>query len=273
VTKMNKLIHSECNEFMDSLPDNLIDLTVTSPPYDKLRKYNGFIFDFDRIANNLYRITKDGGVVVWVVGDQTVKGSETGTSFRQALYFMQCGFKLHDTMIWNKVDVFGTAGNPAIRYQQSFEYIFVFIKGKIKTCNLIKIPTLKPGKKLTGKTRKNRQSDGDINEFLRELSKPINPDYKIVNNIFSYPMGFNKTSKRKNAFKHPAVFPDKLAEDNIHTWSNPGDLVFDPFSGSGTTCVEAKKAGRFYLGCDISEQYVKDAQEDLDKIEDITCFL
>lgn len=264
------IVCSECNDFMDSLAANHIKLTVSSPPYGKkLRKYNGFTFDFERTATNLYRITQNSGVLVWVVGDHTVNGSESGDSFRQALFFMSLGFKLHDTMIWDKKHVFGTAGNPALRYQQAFEYMFVFVKGKIKTTNLIKVDCLHPGKILTGKTRKNRQSDGFENEHLRELSQNINKSYKVHNNIFVYPVGFNKTSKRKESFKHPAIFPEQLASDHINTWSNIGDLVFDPFSGSGTTCAEAKRNGRNYLGCDISEEYVKESQEYIDAVENM----
>lgn len=102
----NYITLGDCVELMKEIPDDFIDLTVTSPPYDNLRDYNNeMTWNFEKfkeVAKELFRITKPGGVVVWVVGDATIKGSETGTSFRQALFFKDCGFNLHDTMIYKK---------------------------------------------------------------------------------------------------------------------------------------------------------------------------
>lgn len=257
---LNKITQGDCLEVLRSLDDNSIDLTVTSPPYDNLRTYNGFTWDFEGIAKELYRITKDGGVVVWVVGDAVNKGSETGTSFRQALYFMQCGFNLHDTMIYEKANVFGGGGNPLLRYAQSFEYIFVFSKGRPKTFNPIMTPCVKSGKPFTGRTRKNRRSDGGAHDAQRLVEGTV-ADTKVKSNVFRYNIGFNMTSKDKIAFEHPAIFPEELANDQIISWSNPGDVVLDCFGGSGTTAKMALLNNRNYIHIDISEEYVGIAKQ------------
>jgi len=248
---------------MAGLNDSCIDLTITSPPYDNQRKYNGFIFDFERTAKNLFRITNTGGgVLVWVVGDQTVNGSESGSSFRQALYFINCGFKLHDTMIYRKLNFIPTNHN---RYEQEFEYMFVFVKGKLKTFNPLRLPC-----KYAGTFYRGNPSFYNGTDHLQKKNKKhrIN-DYKNHGNIFEY----NTGSLVRNGKTHPAIFPEQLAADHITTWSNIGDLVFDPFSGSGTTCAEAKRVGRRFLGCDISQEYVDDANAYIAKIQDITDIL
>lgn len=251
---MNEVFYEDCLDTMDRFPSNYIKLTVTSPPYGKLRLYHGFCFDFENTAKELYRVTQEGGVVVWNVCDSVIKGSETGDSFKQALYFLSIGFKLHDTMIWDKKDVFGTAGNPPLRYQQAFEYIFVFVKGTIKTFNPIRVDCLEPGRVYSGKTRRDRRSS-KTTDCLTVKRNIANHDTKIHNNIFTYAVGFNKTTSDKIAFKHPAIFPDQLALDMITSFSDPGDIVYDPFTGSGTTLKMAKKSGRKYLGSEISIEY------------------
>lgn len=253
---MNQVFNENCLDTMDLMLENSIDLVVTSPPYDNLRKYNGYDFQFEKIAKELYRIIKTGGVVVWVVGDATINGSETGSSFRQALFFIQCGFNLTDTMIWNKENVFGTAGNPVVRYQQAFEYIFVFTKGRIKTFNPILSPVKLKDKVWTGKLRRDRRSNitTDCLKVRRDIA---NKDFKVVNNIFTYQVGLNKTSKDRIAFEHPAIFPDQLATDMINSYSNIGDTVYDPFAGSGTTLKAAYLNGRKYIGSEISTEYCK----------------
>lgn len=227
----------DCVEGMKSLPDGCIDLTVTSPPYDNLRTYNGYSFDFESVARELYRVTKNGGVVVWVVGDQTVKGSETGTSFKQALFFMETGFNLHDTMIYQKS---GVSYPDSTRYHQQFEYMFVFSKGKPKAINLIA-------------DRKNKYTGTVGGNKRGGLCK--RGEYGRRFNVWYYPNGKHNTTKDLDAFKHPAVFPEQLAYDHIVSWSNEGDIVLDPFIGSGTTAKMAYKAGRHYIGFDISEEY------------------
>ena len=228
------------------MSDGMIDLTVTSPPYDKLRTYNGYCFDFESVSKELYRVTKDGGVVVWVVGDATVKGSESGTSFKQALYFIQCGFNLHDTMIYN-------SDKPPLnhnRYEQEFEYMFIFSKGKPKTFNPIMIECKYAGEDKSARTF--RQTGDDIMET--HLKTPVK-SHKIKGNIWRYSTGFNKSTKDKIAFKHPAIFPEQLANDHILSWSNEGDLIYDPFMGSGTTAKMAISNNRNWVGSEISSEY------------------
>lgn len=254
---MNKIVCSECNDFMDSLPANHIKLTVSSPPYGKkLRKYNGFTFYFERTATNLYRITQNNGVLVWIVGDHTVNGSESGDSFRQALFFMSLGFKLHDTMIYGKLNFIPQTHK---RYEQEFEYMFVFVKGSISTFNPLLVKSRTAGMKQNLSRKGYGFKEGS---FRRRAEEVTVKEEKIPGNIFYYACG----NSGKN---HPAVFPEQLAADHINTWSNIGYLVFDPFSGSGTTCAEAKRNGRNYLGCDISEEYVKESQEYIDAVENM----
>ena len=234
----------DCLEVMKSMDSNSIDLTVTSPPYDNLRTYNGFIFDFEGIAQELYRVTKDGGVVVWVVGDATIKGSETGTSFKQALYFMECGFNLHDTMIFEKNSSSYPANAKSNRYSSIFEYMFVFSKGKPKTINLIKD---KPNKWAGHK------------DFSGKLKNPV-PDFSPRNNIWKYTTSFNDKTG------HPAVFPEQLALDHILSWSNENDTVLDCFLGSGTTGKMAKQLNRNFIGIEISQEYLDIAKERINKM-------
>ena len=239
----------DCLEGMKLLDSNSIDLTVTSPPYDNLRKYNGYSFDFENIAKELYRVTKEGGIVVWIVGDKTEKGSETGTSFKQALYFKEIGFNLHDTMIYAKNNVY--AHDPRNkRYKQCFEYMFVFSKGKPNTYNEIKDrPNKHAGKTLTG--TKGRTQDG----VKREIKPTVMGNFQARFNIWEYTTG-GSVSKDKIAFKHPAIFPEQLVNDHILSWSNEGDIVMDIFSGSGTTHKMAYLNNRKYIGFEISQEYI-----------------
>ena len=240
-------------EFMKDVPDNTFDLTVTSPPYDDLRNYNGYSFDFENVAKELYRVTKEGGVVVWVVGDATVKGSETGTSFKQALYFIQCGFNLHDTMIYYKNNPMPTAGK---RYHQHFEYMFAFSKGQPNTFN----PITENCKYKGLANMKNRGQNGELN-----YKKVERTTEKKVGNVFFYSIGGGISTKDIIAYNHPAIFPEQLANDHILSWSNEGDLVFDPFMGSGTTGKMAILNNRQFVGVDCSEEYVELAIERVKK--------
>jgi site-specific DNA-methyltransferase (adenine-specific) len=251
---MTNMIHNEnCLDTMARMPDGSIDLTVTSPPYDNLRDYNGYSFDFEPIARELYRVTKDGGVVVWVVGDATINGSETGTSFRQALFFMSLGFNLHDTMIYQKHNFSNPSSN---RYHQIFEYMFVFSKGKPKTFNALKDrPNVEAGKIGSWGKNTSRQVDGT----MVERSRKVNTEFGMRYNIW----------RMKTEMKplHPAPFPEALAEDHILSWSNAGDLVYDPFLGSGTTALCARRLGRNYVGSEISEEYCLVAKARLDRVD------
>lgn len=255
--ELNKIYNMDCIEGMRLLENNSIDLTVTSPPYDDLRKYNGFSWDFESVAKELYRITKDGGVVVWVVGDKTDKGSETGTSFRQALYFKEIGFNLWDTMIYEKIG--GLKPNPSIpRYTPDFEYMFVLSKGTPQHFNEIRIPCSNAGK-IIGGSKKQRQTSGELKSIT--LTHKEYQETKRKGNIWRYGVGNNKSTNDKIAFKHPAIFPEKLAEDHIISWSNEGDIIFDPFIGSGTTAKMAKLNKRRYIGFELSKEYCNIAEE------------
>lgn len=244
------LILGDCLEQMKTIPDKSIDLTVTSPPYDNLRTYNGSLnwnFEiFKCVANDLYRVTKNGGVVVWVVGDATIKGSETGSSFKQALYFKDIGFNLHDTMIWKKNNPM-----PQIyrkRYTNEFEYMFIFTAGYPKTHNPIRIPCKHANYK-SNSTYKNYNSK----EQKRTNKKTsVNLD-KISGNVWE------NSCETKNT-GHPAPFPEKLAHDHIISWSNEGDTILDPFMGSGTTGKQAVLLNRNFIGIEIDKEYFEIAK-------------
>jgi len=256
----NTLIHGNCLDELQKFDGECIDLTVTSPPYDNLREYKGYSFDFEGIAKQLYRVTKEGGVVVWVVGDATIKGSETGTSFRQALFFKEIGFNLHDTMIYEKSGV-----TPSkVRYYPAFEYMFVFSKGKLKTFNPI-CDRKNRWRERWGKTRKRRNADGTMG---KEYESKIAPEFGMRRNIWKYNQGGGYGSDDKVSYKHPAIFPEKLASDHIATWSNKGDVVLDPFAGSGTTLKMAKLLERSYIGMEISSEYIDIINQRLSQIPD-----
>ncbi len=260
--ELNKIYNMDCLEGMKLIDDNSIDLTVTSPPYDNLRDYNnevtGNFEKFKEIAKELFRITKPGGVVVWVVGDATIKGSETGTSFRQALFFMKCGFNLHDTMIYQKDACHFPETN---RYYPSFEYMFILSKGKPKTVNLIADkPNKRFGEKITGTGRK---PDGTLkprtavkNKTNRTVKK-----FGVRTNVWLYSVGKWKITNDEYAYQHPAMLPEQLAHDHIISWSNEGDIVLDPFMGSGTTAKMAILNNRKYIGFEISKEYCEIARK------------
>lgn len=299
---MNKILCGDCVELLANLPEESVDLVVTSPPYDDIRFYadgfvaefgktaedfedekeykkefskfkrerlkekleqnNGYSFPFQQIAQQLQRCLKPGGTVVWVVGDAVVKGGETGSSFRQALYFQEIGFKIHDTMIYEKNGSSFPARQDGNRYSQIFEYMFVFTKGGAPRHAKLICDKLNrwAGYTTFGKGSM-RGQDGELQE--RKI-KPV-PDFSPRNNIWKYNTGKGFSTKDKEAFEHPAIFPEKLAEDHILSWSKPGDVVLDPFNGSGTTCKMAYLNGRQYIGIDISEKYCGIAHRRLEK--------
>tara|TARA_Y100001963_G_scaffold141505_1_gene209793 strand:+ start:382 stop:1143 length:762 start_codon:yes stop_codon:yes gene_type:complete len=246
---INKIHNENCLDTMARMEDNFIDLTLTSPPYDNLRTYRGYSFDFESIAKELYRITKDGGVLVWVVGDATIKGSETGTSFKQALYFKEIGFNLHDTMIYDKGYAPNTQNN---RYNNCFEYMFVFSKGKPKTYNLLREPRTTKGNRKS--TIRLKNGDTKIEE------RSLNTD-RVLRNIWHIDNGYNRTTKDIYAYKHPAMFPEQLANNHIISWTNERDLIFDCFIGSGTTAKMALKNNRDFIGSEISKEYCEIAEQ------------
>ena len=234
----NQVIQGDCLEVMKSFEDKSIDMVLTSPPYDNLRDYKGYTFNFEGIAKELYRVLKDGGVCVWIVGDATINGSETGTSFKQALYFKEIGFNLHDTMIWQKPNPIPRS-HP--RYEQGFEYMFIFSKGKPKSVNLIRELCKNAGKLIVRKIQKTQ--DGSLTE-----TQNICKDTKVKTNVWLL--------APETQGLHPATFPEKLAEDHILSWSNEGDTILDPMAGSGTTLKMAKKNNRNYIGIEISPEYI-----------------
>ena len=240
---MKNVLNENCLDTLACLSNNSVDMVLTSPPYDDIRKYKGYSFDFEAVAKELFRVVKKGGVVIWNVADQTVNGSESGTSFRQALYFMKIGFNLHDTMIYAKNNPMPTPGK---RYQQNFEYMFCFSKGKPKTFNPITVECKYKGMA----NMKNRGVDGELK--YRKIKRT---EKRKVGNIFTYSIGGGISTKDKDAHAHPAMFPEQLATDQIKTWSNEGDFIYDPFAGSGTTLKVAKELGRRWLGSEISEEY------------------
>lgn len=251
--EINKTHNMDCLEGLRLLDDESVDMCLTSPPYDNLRTYEGYTFDFEGIAKELYRVLKPGGVVVWVVGDSTQKGSESGTSFRQALYFKEIGFNLHDTMIYRKLNYVPLTHN---RYEQEFEYIFVLSKGKPKAFNPIMIPCKYAGTETWGNVTYHKTNDSGLVSCGK---KKIN-DFKQHGNIFEYHTGKLQATK---GIKHPAPFPEQLAEDMIKSWSNEGDIVMDICMGSGTTAKMAILNKRNYIGFEISKTYCELIEERL----------
>lgn len=258
---LNQITCGDNVAVMRQMPDRCIDLTVTSPPYDNLRTYNGFSFDFEGIAKELYRITKQGGVVVWIVADATINGSETGTSFRQALHFMDCGFNLHDTMIWNKQNC--SSIGSLNRYENTFEYMFVLSKSTPKAHNIIcDKPNKRAGEIQHGSIR---QKDGTVRKTTQYGKREI-AEFGRRQNVWNI---FPAKSPKERL--HPAPFPEQLAQDHIISWSNPGDIVFDPFLGSGTTAKMAYLNGRNYCGIDISEEYCEIARRRVEQAQAQQC--
>jgi site-specific DNA-methyltransferase (adenine-specific) len=279
---LNKILHGDCLDNLSLFEPACVHLVVTSPPYDDLRDYHGYKFDCSQVAKALYRVLKPGGVVVWVVADGVENGGETGTSFRQALTFQDVGFRLHDTMIYEKNTCSFPARRDGNRYSQTFEYMFVFSKGKPKTANML---CDKPNK-WKGTTNWGKNTDRGKDGQLRQ-KKDIKPvkDFSPRNNVWRYVPEYEKDEaaedtvasevrryvvgggfgqKDKSAYKHPATFPQALAEDHIKTWSKPGDVILDPMCGSATVCLAAQGLARNFIGIDISREYCELATRRLD---------
>ncbi len=251
-----KLINGDCRKVLNRLIEENVtaDLVVTSPPYDNLRKYDDFEWDFGifkDIAHKLYDILCEGGVCVWIVGDATFNGTETGTSFKQALYFKDnVGFNLHDTMIYHKTSMTFPQNT---RYFNSFEYMFILTKGKPKTANLLADrPNKQAGQKVSGGQR---ELDSTIKHKVGKLKNNRIKEYGVRQNVWTYDTGYNKSAKDPIAYKHPAIFPLALAEDHIKTWSNPKDIVIDCFMGSGTTGIACQNLNRDFIGIEKVKEY------------------
>ena len=253
---INNIYNTDCVEGMKNLPANCIDLVVTSPPYDDLRNYNGYHFDFESIAKELFRVMKNGGVVVWVVGDKIKNGNKSLTSFKQCLFFQEIGFNVHDVMIYRKKNTPFMRSNA---YTNCYEFMFIFSKGKPKTFNPLKTKTIRSGNE---KLVANKKADG-IN---KKVDGKLNEE-KTLTNIWDYAVGLGGSTNDKIAFEHTAIFPEKLAQDHILSWSNEEDLVFDPMSGSGTTCKIAKLNNRKYLGFEISKEYTELSLKRIGKLD------
>lgn len=245
----NKIFCEDNLTTLSRMKDNYVDMVLTSPPYSDARNYNGFGWDLDKMLPELWRTLSVGGVIIWVETDRTINGSETGQSFRNALKFLDYGFRLVDTMIFAKNNPMpGLAGK---RYRQTFEYMFCFAKGEPKTFNPILMATKTSGRMQSFTLKK----DG------RGLEVPVRdiPSTRPLGNIFYYSIGGNIGTTKK----HPAVFPLKLAIDQIQSWSNENDIVYDPFMGSGTTALACKQLGRNYIGSELSEEYCEIIKERL----------
>lgn len=246
-SKNDIIIHNEnCLNYLKTLANDSIKFTLTSPPYDDIRDYKGYSFPFEDIAKELWRATKIGGVVAWNVADATVKGSETGTSMRQALYFMSLGFRLHDTMIYAKNNPM-PAGVSSKRYHQAWEYIFILSKDAPETFNPITV------KAKYGHLEANMKHRGKDGEIIYKKTK--RNEFTKVRNIFEYNVGGGHSTKDKVAYEHPAIMPEQLASDMISTWTNEGDTVFDPFTGAGTTAKMCLLNNRKFHGTELSKEY------------------
>jgi DNA modification methylase len=249
----NTIIKGRAEEVLKNIKSNSIDMVMTSPPYDNLRSYNDCKWDFDifkKVSDELFRVIKDGGVIVWIVSDATIKGSETGSSFKQALYFKKIGLRIHDTMIWNKNNTTYPSGIKSLRYSNVFEYMFILSKGRPKTTNLIMDKVNKSAGKMSAfnTTRISIKNNKDVVEYKYKKIKKIN-EFGVRYNIWDI-----CSSNKK--IKHPAMYPEKLVNDHIITWTNPGDVVLDCFAGSGTTLLVAKKLKRNYIGIELNEEYI-----------------
>lgn len=252
---INQIHCQDCLVTLSQIPSNFIDLCLTSPPYDQARSYHGFQFEIASLSQELYRCIKAGGMLVWVIADQTTSGNESGTSFRHALAFKAAGFKLLDTMIYLKPPK-GACGNNRI-YWQSFEYMFVFSKGRPKTINLLRD---RPNKESRVGDRSTKRLK---NGTLQKVKRSGYAAFGRRTNVWQYAVGKGHSTKDEIAFQHPAIFPEALAQDHILSWTNPGDLVYDPFMGSGTTAKMALLNGRYYLGSEISPTYCRIAEQRL----------
>jgi DNA modification methylase len=237
---LDTIYNEDCRDTMRRMTDESVHMVLTSPPYDDLRDYDGYEFPFKWIAEELYRVLNEHGILVWVVGDATKNGSETGSSFRQALHFMDIGFKLHDTMIYEKNSSTFPARRNGSRYTQIFEYMFVFAKGRVEAGLICDKPNKWAGHK----------------DYSGKLKNPV-PEFSPRTNIWRYVTSMN-------GVKHPAPFPEELAQDHILTWSEPGSIIYDPFMGSGTTAKMAKLNDRFFIGSEVSRQYWQIANERVD---------
>lgn len=257
---LDSIICGDNCDVLGTFPRECIDLVVTSPPYDDLRTYGGHDWDFYGVAWQLCRVLKQGGVIVWNVNDQTIDGDETGTSWAQANHFRTLGLKLWDTMIWQKTS---SPGDGKLRYHNVFEYMFVLTKERPATTNIIR--DQEPS--ATGSVR-GRRTDRRVNgDRMTERAEPwVQPEKRFRDNIWRMHVGSGQAAKEQNGkLDHPAYFPEALARDHIRSWSNEGDIVLDPFNGSGTTTKMARELGRQWIGIDVNDEYCEIARKRLEQ--------
>ncbi|MDE0308373.1 MAG: site-specific DNA-methyltransferase [Acidiferrobacterales bacterium] len=257
--KVDRFIVGDAVDILRSrFPSEFVDLTVTSPPYDTLRNYNGFTFDPRSMLSAIYRATKPGGVCVWVIGEK-INGGRSLSSFNHAFIGRDCGFTVHDVMIYQKKN---TPFQRSNAYTNCYELMIIFSKGKPKTFNPLKEPTKRHG----WETAVSNKGPDAVNR-----KRPVKlKKEKTKNNIWQYAVGLGGTTSDKIAFQHPAVFPEKLAEDHILSWSNSDELILDPMCGSGTTCKMAYKNNRKWIGIDISQDYIRIANDRLAHVSTLT---
>jgi len=237
-----------------------VDLIVTSPPYGNLRDYQGYEFDFGSIAKELYRVTKPGGIVVWVVNDQVIDGGESGESFKQALRFKETGFTLWDTMIYEKS---GIRYPEKKRYYQCWEYMFVLSRGTPKTVNLI------TDRRSIWSGTWGKQTSRQKNGILKSGNKILYHKLGVRRNVWRMDSGNSRSTSDKIAYQHPAIFPDALARDHIISWSNEQDVVLDPMCGSGTTCAQSVLLNRQFIGIDVSKEYCELSRKRVAMAQDV----
>lgn len=256
------ILQGDCVSVLKDFDYNCIDLTVTSPPYDKLRSYDGNSkFDFVTFAKELLRVTKHGGVLVWVTNDQTKDFDESGTSFRQVLMFKKIGWKLHDTMIYKKTGI-SMPDQKHRRYQSCFEFMFVLCKDNVRRWNPILDYITKEDSHKHKRYHKRDPKTGKLTyTHYKKMDK--HPHNGLRENVWVYQTGYLKATKDEIAYNHPAIFPELLAHDHILSWSNKGDYVLDPFLGSGTTYKMALKLGRIPIGIEANPKYIKIATKRL----------
>lgn len=261
---LGRIVCGDNTEVLSGFPAECVDLVVTSPPYDDLRTYGGHSWNFETLAAQLVRVLKPGGVIVWVVADKTEDGSESGTSMRQALHFMDvCGLRLHDTMVYAKSNYVPLTHN---RYEQAWEYCFVMSKGKPSRWNPLTIPTAFAGAK-----KSRRGAKGSNGQSVRERAEfTIVSENRLRSNVWEYMVGHQKQVETGT---HPAPMPDELAKDVVASWSNPGDVILDPFAGSGTTLKAAKELNRQWCGIEINPEYcaIAEARLSQDVLQLETC--
>jgi len=247
--ELNKILKGDCLELMENIEDKSIDMIITSPPYDDIKNYNynlNWNFGiFKLISNEMNRVLKDGGVIIWVVNDKTQNGSESLSSFKQVIFFNELGLKLYDTMIYKKLNYTPLTHR---RYEQEFEYMFCLSKGIPKTFNPIKIKCKYGGTKSRGSPSFYKSN----NDNLTKINKYIINNEKIKGNIFEY----NTGSLTNIKLNHPAVFPLELVNDQIISWSNENDIILDCFAGSGTTAIACINTNRNYILMEKEEKYI-----------------